>query len=41
MNLHADAKLSLKGRLLLIDRVENAGWSLKPRMPRVGAAAGA
>ena len=28
MRLHADAKLSVKGRGLLIDRVEIAGWSL-------------
>ena len=28
MNTHANARLSLKGRELLIDRVENAGWSL-------------
>jgi transposase len=28
MKLHANARLSLKGRELLIDRVENAGWSL-------------
>jgi transposase InsO family protein len=27
MNMHANARLSLKGRELLIDRVENAGWS--------------
>jgi transposase InsO family protein len=28
MKLHANARLSVKGRELLIDRVENAGWSL-------------
>jgi transposase len=28
MNLHRNAKLSVKGRELLVDRVENAGWSL-------------
>ena len=28
MRLHANARLSLKGRELLIDRVEVAGWSL-------------
>jgi transposase InsO family protein len=28
MRLHANARLSLKGRELLIDRVEGAGWSL-------------
>ena len=28
MKTHANARLSLKGRELLIDRVENAGWSL-------------
>ena len=28
MRLHANAKLSVKGRELLIDRVERAGWSL-------------
>jgi len=28
MKLHANARLSLKGRELLIDRVEGAGWSL-------------
>ncbi len=28
MKMHANARLSLKGRELLIDRVENAGWSL-------------
>ena len=28
MKLHANARLSLKGRELLIERVEVAGWSL-------------
>ena len=28
MKLHANARLSLKGRELLVDRIENAGWSL-------------
>jgi transposase InsO family protein len=28
MKLHASARLSLKGRELLVDRVEGAGWSL-------------
>jgi transposase InsO family protein len=28
MKMHANARLSLKGRELLIDRVERAGWSL-------------
>ena len=28
MKMHANARLSLKGRELLVDRVENAGWSL-------------
>jgi len=28
MKMHANARLSLKGRELLIERVENAGWSL-------------
>jgi transposase len=28
MRLHANARLSVKGRELLIDRVEVAGWSL-------------
>ncbi len=28
MKLHANARLSLKGRELLVDRVGNAGWSL-------------
>ena len=28
MKLHANARLSLKGRQLLVDRIEVAGWSL-------------
>jgi transposase len=28
MRLHANARLSLKGRELLVDRVQGAGWSL-------------
>jgi transposase InsO family protein len=28
MKLHANARLSLKGRELLVDRIEHAGWSL-------------
>ncbi|MDQ3880902.1 MAG: leucine zipper domain-containing protein, partial [Chloroflexota bacterium] len=28
MRLHANARLSVKGRELLVDRVEVAGWSL-------------
>jgi len=28
MKMHANARLSLKGRELLVERVENAGWSL-------------
>ena len=28
MNLHRNARLSVKGRELLIERVKNAGWSL-------------
>jgi hypothetical protein len=28
MKMHANARLSLKGRELLIDRVEHAGWAL-------------
>jgi hypothetical protein len=31
MRTHANARLSLKGRELLVDRVENAGWSLIAR----------
>ena len=28
MQLHRNAKLSVRGRELLVDRVEDAGWSL-------------
>jgi hypothetical protein len=28
MKLHGNARLSVKGREALIDRVEHAGWSL-------------
>lgn len=28
MRLHANARLSVKGRELLVERVEHAGWSL-------------
>ncbi len=28
MKMHANARLSLKGRELLVDRVQDAGWSL-------------
>ena len=31
MKMHANARLSLKGRELLIDRVENAGSATAPR----------
>jgi hypothetical protein len=35
MKLHGNARLSVKGRELLVDRVEDAGWSLTgpPRQP--------
>ena len=36
MKMHANARLSLKGRELLIDRVENAGWSLIPAAEAAG-----
>ena len=36
MKLHANARLSLKGRELLIDRVENAGWSLSAAAEAAG-----
>jgi transposase InsO family protein len=36
MKMHANARLSLKGRLLLIDRVENAGWSLSAAAEAAG-----
>jgi len=36
MKLHANARLSLKGRELLIARVENAGWSLSAAAEAAG-----
>lgn len=36
MKMHANAKLSLKGRELLVDRVENAGWSLSAAAEAAG-----
>jgi transposase InsO family protein len=36
MRLHANARLSLKGRELLIDRVEVAGWSLSTAAEAAG-----
>ncbi len=39
MKMHANARLSLKGRELLIDRVENAGWSLVARQAAGSATA--
>jgi transposase InsO family protein len=36
MKMHANARLSLKGRELLIDRVENAGWSLSAAAEAAG-----
>jgi transposase InsO family protein len=36
MRLHANAKLSVKGRELLIDRVEVAGWSLSTAAEAAG-----
>jgi transposase InsO family protein len=36
MKLHANARLSLKGRELLIDRVEAAGWSLSTAAEAAG-----
>jgi transposase InsO family protein len=36
MRLHANARLSLKGRELLIDRVEHAGWSLSAAAEAAG-----
>jgi transposase InsO family protein len=36
MKMHANARLSLKGRELLIDRVENAGWSLNAAAEAAG-----
>ena len=36
MKTHANARLSLKGRELLIDRVEDAGWSLSAAAEAAG-----
>jgi transposase InsO family protein len=36
MNMHANARLSLKGRELLIERVEDAGWSLSAAAEAAG-----
>ena len=36
MKMHANARLSLKGRELLIDRVENAEWSLSAAAEAAG-----
>jgi transposase len=36
MRLHANARLSLKGRELLIDRIEVAGWSLSTAAEAAG-----
>ena len=36
MKLHANARLSLKGRELLIDRIEVAGWSLSTAAEAAG-----
>jgi transposase InsO family protein len=36
MKMHANARLSLKGRELLIDRVENGGWSLSAAAEAAG-----
>jgi transposase InsO family protein len=36
MKLHGNARLSVKGRELLIDRVENAGWSLSSAAEAAG-----
>ena len=40
MKLHANARLSVKGRELLVERVERAGWSLTrpPRRPESATA---
>ena len=40
MKLHANARLSLKGRQLLIDRVEDAGWSLSAAAVAAGISDG-
>ena len=36
MKMHANARLSLKGRELLVDRVEDAGWSLSAAAEAAG-----
>src|SRR5438270_5528522 len=36
MKLHGNARLSVKGRELLIDRVEHAGWSLSAAAEAAG-----
>ena len=36
MKMHANARLSLKGRELLVDRVENAGWLLSAAAEAAG-----
>jgi transposase len=36
MKLHANARLSVKGRELLVDRVERAGWSVIRAADAVG-----
>ncbi len=36
MKMHANARLSLKGRELLVDRVEEAGWSLSAAAEAAG-----
>ncbi len=36
MKLHGNARLSVKGRELLIDRVEDAGWSLSSAAEAAG-----
>jgi transposase InsO family protein len=38
MKLHANARLSLKGRELLVDRIENAGWSVMEAAEAAGIA---
>jgi transposase InsO family protein len=36
MKLHGNARLSVKGRELLVDRIENAGWSLSAAAEAAG-----
>ena len=36
MKLHRNARLSVKGRELLVERFENAGWSLTQAAEAVG-----